>query len=140
MLTPESETNSAASPSENREGPSPGREPEVFVPSASDVLAAYNLPLPVVIADDDLMILSCVATETTTLSITADGRDLFAGILSGGNAQRWQARDHFQVYVPRAGAISLSLQDAPLETASPPDRGLRLNISRTFIRVEELGE
>ena len=130
----------AASPSENREGPSPGRDPEVFVPSASDVLTAYNLPLPVVIADDDLMILSCVATETTTLSITADGRDLFAGILPGGNAQRWQARDHFQVYVPRAGAISLSLQDAPLETASPPDRGLRLNISRTFIRVEELGE
>ena len=140
MPTPESETNSAASPSENREGPSPGRESEVFVPPASDVLTAYNLPLPVVIADDDLMILSCVATETTTLSITADGRDLFAGILPGGNAQRWQARDHFQVYVPRAGAISLSLQDAPLETASPPDRGLRLNISRTFIRVEELGE
>lgn len=137
--TPESET-SAASPSENREGPTPGRESEVFVPPASDVLTAYNLPLPVVIADDDLMILSCVATESTTLSITADGRDLFAGILPGGNPQRWQARDHFQVYVPRAGAISLSLQDAPLETASPPDRGLRLNISRTFIRVEELGE
>ena len=134
--SPESE-NSAASPSENRDIPSPGRD---FVPPVVDVLTTYNLPLPVVIADDDLMILSCVATETTVLSITADGRDLFAGILPAGNAQRWQARDHFQVYVPRAGAISLSLQEVPLESASPPDRGLRLNISRTSIRVEELGE
>lgn len=110
------------------------------MPPVVDVLTTYNLPLPVVIADDDLMILSCVATETTALSIAADGRDLFAGILPAGNAQRWQARDQFQVYVPRAGAISLSLQDAPLESASPPDRGLRLNISRISIRVEELGE
>ena len=135
--TPESETNAIASQAENRDTPSFGRD---FVPPVVDVLTTYNLPLPVVIADDDLMILSCVATETTTLSITADGRDLFAGILPAGNAQRWQARDQFQVYVPRAGAISLSLQDAPLESASPPDRGLRLNISRISIRVEELGE
>ena len=134
--SPESE-NSAASQSENRDIPSPGRD---FVPPVVDVLTTYNLPLPVVIADDDLMILSCVVTETTVLSITADGRDLFAGILPAGNAQRWQARDHFLVYVPRAGAISLSLQEVPLESASPPDRGLRLNISRTSIRVEELGE
>ncbi len=137
MPSPESENDAVAAQSENRDTPSPGRG---FVPPVVDVLTTYNLPLPVVIADDDLMILSCVATETTTLSITADGRDLFAGILPAGNAQRWQARDQFQVYVPRAGAISLSLQDAPLESASPPDRGLRLNISRISIRVEELGE
>ena len=148
-LPPESEDNAAASPSENREMPSPVRDarqpivsetPTSDRPPAPEVLTTYNLPLPVVIADDDLLILSCVATENTSLSIAADGRDLFAGILPIGNTQRWQAGDHFQIYVQRAGAISLSLQDAPLESASPPDRSLRLHISRTYIRVEELEE
>ena len=84
------------------------------------------------------MILSCVATENTSLAITADGRALFQGVLPAGSVHRWRASDHFQIYVQRAGAISLSLQDAPIESASPPDRSLRLNISRTFIRVEEV--
>ena len=107
-------------------------------PPAPDVLTTYNLPIPVVIADGDRMILSCVATENTSLAITADGRALFQGVLPAGSVHRWRASDHFQVYVQRAGAISLSLQDAPIESASPPDRSLRLNISRTFIRVEEV--
>ena len=135
----ESET-TAASRSENREAPSPGREPGGSGPPAPDVLTTYNLPLPVIIADGDRMILSCVATENTSLSITADGRALFEGVLPAGSAHRWRASDHFQIYVQRAGAISLSLQDAPIESASPPDRSLRLNISRTFIRVEEVEE
>ena len=104
------------------------------------MLTTYNLPLPVVIADGERMILSCVATENTSLSITADGRALFEGVLPAGSVHRWRASDHFQIYVQRAGAISLSLQDAPIESASPPDRSLRLNISRTFIRVEEVEE
>ena len=137
--SPESET-SAASRSENQDTSSPGREPGGSGPPAPDVLTTYNLPLPVVIADGDRMILSCVATENTSLSITADGRALFEGVLPAGSAHRWRASDHFQISVQRAGAISLSLQDAPIESASPPDRSLRLNISRTFIRVEEVEE
>lgn len=136
--SPESET--TASRSEDRDTSSPGREPGDSGPPAPDVLTTYNLPLPVVIADGDRMILSCVATENTSLSITADGRALFEGVLPAGSAHRWRASDHFQIYVQRAGAISLSLQDAPIESASPPDRSLRLNISRTFIRVEEVEE
>ena len=136
--SPESET--TASRSENRDTSSPGREPGGSGPPAPDVLTTYNLPLPVVIADGDRMILSCVATENTSLSITADGRALFEGVLPAGSVHRWRASDHFQIYVQRAGAISLSLQDAPIESASPPDRSLRLNISRTFIRVEEVEE
>jgi len=138
--TPSESETSAASQSENQETPSPGRELEDSGPPAPDVLTTYNLPLPVVIADGDRMILSCVATENTSLSITADGRALFEGVLPAGSAHRWRASDHFQIYVQRAGAISLSLQDAPIESASPPDRSLRLNISRTFIRVEEVEE
>lgn len=138
--SPESENDAGASRSENRDTPSPGREPGGLGPPAPDVLTTYNLPLPVVIADGDRMILSCVATENTSLSITADGRALFEGVLPAGSAHRWRASDHFQIYVQRAGAISLSLQDAPIESASPPDRSLRLNISRTFIRVEEVEE
>ena len=138
--TPSPESETTASRSENRDTSSPGREPGGLGPPAPDVLTTYNLPLPVVIADGDRMILSCVATENTSLSITADGRALFEGVLPAGSAHRWRASDHFQIYVQRAGAISLSLQDAPIESASPPDRSLRLNISRTFIRVEEVEE
>ena len=136
--SPESET--TASRSEDRDTSSPGREPGGLGPPAPDVLTTYNLPLPVVIAAGDRLILSCVATENTSLSITADGRALFEGVLPAGSVHRWRASDHFQIYVQRAGAISLSLQDAPIESASPPDRSLRLNISRTFIRVEEVEE
>ena len=104
------------------------------------VLTTYNLPVPSVIAAEEIMILSSVARENAHLSITADGRGVFAGMLSPGSEQRWLAHDHFQVEIQRAGPISLSLQNQPLEFASPPERGLRLTISRTLIKVEELDE
>ena len=140
MPSSESENDAGVSQLEDQEMPSSGREPGVSGPPAPDVLTTYNLPLPVVIADGDRMILSCVATENTSLFITADGRALFQGVLPAGSTYLWRASDHFQIYVQRAGAISLSLQDAPIESASPPDRSLRLNISRTLIRVEEVEE
>lgn len=102
------------------------------------VLSTYNLPFPGVIAAEEIMTLSGVASETVHLSITADGRGVFAGMLSPGMEQRWLAHDHFQVEIQRAGPISLSLQNQPLEFASPPEHGLRLTISRTLIKVEEL--
>jgi len=104
------------------------------------VLSTYNLPIPSVIAAEEIMTLSGVASETVHLSITADGRGVFAGVLSPGMEQRWLAHDHFQVEIQRAGSISLSLQNQPLEFASPPDRDLRLTISRTLIKVEELDD
>ena len=104
------------------------------------VLSTYNLPIPGVIVEGEIMILSGVARENAHLSITADDRGVFAGVLPMGRQQRWLAHDRFQVEIQRAGSISLSLQDQPLEVASPPDRGLRLTIFRTLIKVEELGD
>ena len=104
------------------------------------VLSTYNLPIPVSIAEGEIMILSGAARETAHLSITADGRGVFAGVLPVGWQQRWLANNRFQVQIQRAGSISLSLQNQPLEFASPPDRGLRLTIFRTLIKVEELGD
>ena len=108
--------------------------------TASAVLSTYNLPIPGVIAAEEIMTLSGVANETVHLSITADGRGVFAGMLSPGQEQRWLAHNRFQVEIQRAGPILLSLQNQPLEFASPPERGLRLTISRTLIKVEELDE
>ena len=107
---------------------------------APSVLSTYNLPIPGVIAEGEIMILSGVARENAHLSITADDRGVFAGVLPVGRQQRWLAHDRFQVEIQRASSISLSLQDQPLEVASPPDRGLRLTIYRTLIKVEELGD
>ena len=104
------------------------------------VLSTYNLPIPDVIAEGEIMILSGVARENAHLSIIADDRRVFAGVLPVGRQQRWLAYDRFQVEIQRASSISLSLQDQPLEVASPPDRGLRLTIFRTLIKVEELGD
>ena len=104
------------------------------------VLSTYNLSIPDVIAEGEIMILSGVARENAHLSITADDRGVFAGVLPVGRQQRWLAHDRFQVEIQRASSISLSLQDQPLEVASPPDRGLRLTIFRTLIKVEELGD
>ena len=107
---------------------------------APGVLSTYNLPVPGVIAEGEIMTLSNIAKETAHLSITADDREVFAGVLPMGQQQRWLAHNHFQVEIQRASAISLSLQNQPLEFASPPERGLRLTISRTLIKVEELEE
>lgn len=104
------------------------------------VLSTYNLPIPDVIAEGEIMILSGVARENAHLSIIADDRGVFAGVLPVGRQQRWLAYDRFQVEIQRASSLSLSLQDQPLEVASPPDRGLRLTIFRTLIKVEELEE
>ncbi len=131
--------------SENQMMPSTGivaQTPILDISSqpAPGVLTTYNLPIPDVIAEGEIMILSGVARENAHLSITADDRGVFAGVLPVGRQQRWLAHDRFQVEIQRASAISLSLQDQPLEVASPPDRGLRLTIFRTLIKVEELGE
>ena len=107
---------------------------------APGVLSTYNLSVPGVIAEGEIMTLSNIAKETAHLSITADDREVFAGVLPVGQQQRWLAHDRFQVEIQRASAISLSLQNQPLEFASPPERGLRLTISRTLIKVEELEE
>ena len=104
------------------------------------VLSTYNLSIPGVIAEGEIMTLSGVARENAHLSITADGRGVFAGVLPMGQQQRWLAHDRFQVEIQRAGSTSLSLQNQPIEFASPPDRGLRLTIFRTLIKVEELGD
>ncbi|MYC15774.1 MAG: hypothetical protein F4Y39_18775 [Gemmatimonadetes bacterium] len=104
------------------------------------VLSTYNLPIHGVIAEGEIMILSGVARENAHLSVTADDRGVFAGVLPVGRQQRWLAHDRFQVEIQRASSISLSLQDQPLEVVSPPDRGLRLTIFRTLIKVEELGD
>lgn len=104
------------------------------------VLSTYNLPIHGVIAEGEIMILSGVARENAHLSITADDRGVFAGVLPVGRQQRWLAHDRFQVEIQRASSISLSLQGQPLEVASPPDRGLRLTIFRALIKVEELGD
>ena len=133
---------SAPAPQE-QETPPPSPEPEVTSQPASpqrEVLTTYALPMPVFLSDEEVMTLSGFVRETTQLAVSADGRQVFSGVLQAGSQQRWQARDRFQVQVQRAGAIALSLQDQPLESASPPDRSLRLSVSRTLIRVEELGE
>ena len=104
------------------------------------VLTTYNLPIPVSIAAEEIMTLSGVARENAHVSITADDREVFTGVLLPDSQQRWLAHDRFQVEIQRGGSISLSLQNQPLEFASPPDRGLRLTISRTLIKVEELGD
>ncbi|MCY3684153.1 MAG: helix-turn-helix domain-containing protein [Gemmatimonadetes bacterium] len=114
-------------------------ETPAFQP-APVVLSTYNLSIPGVIAEGEIMILSGVARETAHLSITADDRGVFAGVLPVGRQQRWLAYDRFQVQIQRASSISFSLQDQPLEFASPPDRGLRLTIFRTLVKVEELGD
>ena len=124
--------------SENQMMPSDIVEETPASQPALAVLSTYNLPVPGVIAAEEIMTLSGVASETVHLSITADGRGVFAGMLSPGMEQRWLAHDHFQVEIQRAGPISLSLQNRPLEFASPPEHGLRLTISRTLIKVEEL--
>ena len=108
--------------------------------TAPVVLSTYNLPIPGVIAEGEIMTLSGVARENAPLSITADGRGVFAGVLPMGQQQRWLAHDRFQVEIQRAGSTLLSLQNQSLEFASPPDRGLRLTIFRTLIKVEELGD
>ena len=108
--------------------------------TAPAVLSTYNLPISGVIAEGEIMTLSGVARENAHLSITADGRGVFAGVLPMGQQQRWLAHDRFQVEIQRAGSTSLSLQNQPLEFASPPDRSLRLTIFRTLIKVEELGD
>lgn len=122
--------------SENQETPVSGVSPQ----PAPVVVTTYNLPIPGVIAEGEILTLSGVARETAHLSITADGRGVFAGVLSPGRQQRWLAYNGFQVQIQRAGAISFSLQNRPLEFASPPERSLRLTISSTLIKVEELDE
>lgn len=107
-------------------------------PAESRALTSYDMPLPADLSDQETLTLAGFVRENTQVSVYADGQMVFEGELRAGSQPRWQARDSFRLYIVRAGAIALSLQNQAFAPPSPLDQSLRLLVNRTRIRVEEL--
>ncbi len=127
---------------ENTSMPGPTASLETVAQPASstsepEILSTYEYPITANITDGPIII-SGLIREKTHLSIYADGRTLYSGELRAGSRHRWQASDTFQLLVEKAGAVALSVQDQELAPSSPPNRSLRLFVTRTRIRIEEL--
>lgn len=107
-------------------------------PAESSALTSYDMPLPADLSDRETLTLAGFVREITHVSVYADGQMVFEGELRAGSQPSWQARDSFRLYILRAGAIALSLQNQAIVPPSSPDQRLRLLVNRTRIRVEEL--
>ncbi len=113
--------------------------PDESIEVRERIIEAYSLPFsPVLLNQDSLLTLSGKMKETTTVFVSADGEEIFSGILPAGRLSRWRARDRFLVEVQNASALSLTLQGLPLESQNPSRNKRRLFISRSSIWVEEM--
>ncbi len=103
------------------------------------VAAAYSLSTGFPFGSmDSILTLSGYVLETTRIVVSADGEQIFDGVLSTGRKRLWNARSRFRVEVENAPGVALSLQGHALKSLGSPGRKLRLFISRSSIWVEEI--
>ncbi len=93
------------------------------------------MPLPVIIAPNNPILLSGIAQQTTQILIKADGRTLFDGELQVGSRPRWTARDSLELILTNHNAIALSLQNQPLRFDASMGPNIQISINRTQIRI-----
>ena len=142
--TPSSDSNIEKLPAHtpleiSREPALESNPPDDSIELRERIIEAYSLPFsPVLLNQDSLLTLSGKVNETTTVFVSADGEEVFSGILPAGRLSRWRARDRFLVEVQNASALSLTLQGLPLESQNPSRKKRRLFISRSSIWVEEM--
>ena len=108
-------------------------------PKGDRVVSAYSLsPGFPINRQDSILVLSVVAKEATGVSVRADERSVFEGLLTVGSQRTWEARTRIRVKIEKADALTLSLQGNPLKPLGKAGRKLRLFISRASIWVEEI--
>lgn len=121
----------------------PNAEPERLTPSEQRQETPQTLssttptvmPLPITIAPNNPILLSGIAQQTTQLLIKADGRTLFDGELQVGSRPRWTARDSLELTLTNHNAISLFLQNQPLQFDASIGPNIQISINRTQIRI-----
>lgn len=115
------------------------RVPQIEEPQAEESEEVQTdpttMPLPVAIAPENPIILSGIAQQTAQLLVKADGRTLFNGTLQAGSRPRWAARDSLELTLTNRNTITLLLQNQPLQFDATTQQAIRLNITRTQIRI-----
>mgnify|MGYP001156953004 CR=1 FL=1 len=108
-------------------------------PKGDRVVSAYSLsPGFPINRQDSILVLSVIAKEATGISVRADERSVFEGLLTVGSQRTWEAITRIRVEIEKADALTLSLQGNPLKPLGKAGRKLRLFISRASIWVEEI--
>ena len=74
-------------------------------------------PVPAALAKVALRV---EATESTRVSVTADGAEVFDGVLAAGKIRAFRARTSIEILVARAGAVRLSLNGDDLGVQGTP--------------------
>lgn len=100
----------------SKPGKAPVEEPKTAAapPATAPAGTAVSTPSSAPPAPGDNIVLDIAASEDTWFSLTADGKQVFTGILSPGQTKTFGAKDSARLSVGNAGGLEVKLNGKPV--------------------------
>ncbi len=112
---------------------SPGPS-EIPRPSPPLDIPASAVPYGAAPPSTDKLVLKIEAGKATTVAVTADGNNVFEGIMIPGQHRTFEAQDQFDVAAGAAGALVLQLNGRMLAPIGPPGSSGKVTLTRRDLR------
>lgn len=100
----------AAPPPASAEPSSPAPAPATGAPASPAPNTAAQNPPP---GPDDKIAINVAAKDTTWVSVSADGKTLFSGVMAPGQSRTFAARDNARMRVGNAAGIDVMFNGSP---------------------------
>ena len=119
-------------PSAADPAPAPAFPAGVAFVGAASVPAAPKVPA---VAPDDRVVVKLSATELTWVSVAADGRSVFSGLLQPNQSMTLSGKERTQVKVGNAGGLQVSWNGKTIGPAGPHGQVRTLLLTAESYRI-----
>ncbi|MGA2598029.1 MAG: RodZ domain-containing protein [Bryobacteraceae bacterium] len=128
--SPKTETAPPAATPPPAETPAPAEQPKEEQP------AAPAADTPAVVNSDDKITLDIAANELTWISLTADGKYVFSGLLKPGESKTFAAKENARLRIGNAGGLDVKFNGKPTGPIGPKSQVRTVNFTPTEFRIE----
>ncbi len=91
---------------------------------------------PPVVTADDKITLDIAANELTWISLTADGKYVFSGLLQPGESKTFGAKENAKLRIGNAGGLDVKFNGKPTGPIGPKSQVRTVNFTPTEFRIE----
>jgi cytoskeleton protein RodZ len=91
---------------------------------------------PAVVNSDDKITLDIAANELTWISLTADGKYVFSGLLQPGESKTFAAKENAKLRIGNAGGLDVKFNGKPTGPIGPKSQVRTVNFTPTEFRIE----
>jgi cytoskeleton protein RodZ len=127
--SPKTETAPPAATPPPAETPAPAEQPKEEQP-------APPADTPAVVNSDDKITLDIAANELTWISLTADGKYVFSGLLQPGESKTFAAKENARLRIGNAGGLDVKFNGKPTGPIGPKSQVRTVNFTPTEFRIE----